>query len=141
MSKIVITRPKEWINRFRKYKLKLDGKEIDAIKNDEILEMKVAPGKHVLLAAIDWTTSNTYEFDIAEGETLYIKISAFKHANWLMPATSILFLLYITVFRNKFDLKDTLWEKAYWVILIFSVALFFYHLTIGRKRYLWLRKN
>jgi len=141
MSKIVVSRPKEWINRRRAYKLKLDDQDLGEIKNDQILEFEVAPGRHSLRAIVDWTSSNTWDMEIAEGETHYIRLSAFKHANWLMPSGSILIMLYVIVLRRTFQLGNTIWEKIYWGILILYVGVFAFYLTLGRKRYLWLRTD
>ena len=141
MSKIVITRPAEWVNKWRKYRLILDEQPLAEIKNDQILEFEVSPGRYILRATIDWTGSNIYEFEIAEGETRYITLSTFRNANWLIPSGSILILSYMLVLRRLFQLKDTIWEKIYWAVLLFYAGIFLYYLTLGRKKYLWLRAD
>jgi len=141
VSKIVISRSGEWVNRRRRYKLKLDEQELADIKTNEIKEFNVSPGKHVLQATIDWTSSNAFEFDIADGETVYIRLSAFKHANWLIPLGSAVVILYVLVLQRLFRLQDTIWEKIFWGVILLYLGIFLYHLTLGRKRYLWLRAD
>ena len=141
MAKIVITRPKEWVNRMRKYQLVLDGNKTGKIKNDEIVELDVTAGRHTIEAKVDWAGSSIYELEITEGETKYLTVSTFKHANWLMPTGSILIITYILLLRNVLDTRNTAIDNVFHVFLVLYLLIIVYFLSIGRKKYLWLREG
>lgn len=63
MSKLIISRKKEWQNRARKYKIYIDGEQKDIIENGKIKEMDLEPGKHQVQLKIDWCSSPEMEFD------------------------------------------------------------------------------
>ena len=136
MATICITRPNEWMNRARKYKLLLNGEEIGRIKNDDVMEFEVSEGNYQLLAKIDWCTSNTFEFVLGKDEIKYVKLSGFKHSRWIMPLMSVCVFLAIIIGR-----RVELAEYFYWFLIgvpgIFMFSLF----TFRRKSYLWLRAN
>lgn len=66
MIKITIIRPKEKANRFRKFKIIVDGHCVCRIKNEETKEILLDAGKHVIEAKIDWCGSNTLPFNIED---------------------------------------------------------------------------
>ena len=60
---LTITRKKQFIDIFRKYKIFVDDKEIASIGRGQTLKLDVEPGKHTLQLKIDWESSNKVEFD------------------------------------------------------------------------------
>jgi hypothetical protein len=141
MSKIVIRRPPEWTNRLRKYKLSLDGENVGVISRNEIQEYPVTPGRHKLAASVDWLSSNEYDFDISEGETLYLRVSVSKMAGTWRRIGSITILLYILVLSKVFETEGTIWEKIFYGFLIVFALLLLYDLTLGRKKHLSIRPD
>lgn len=134
MPSICIRRPKEWMNRLRRYELYLDGKSAGKIKNDDIQEFQVPPGEHTLHARVDWCGSKDYRFNIAEGETKYLKISGFRHSNWIMPLGLITVLAEVALRRMIGSTLSLLLLLPFGLILL-------YYFTIGRKSYLLLRED
>ena len=93
MAKITINRISGFSNVLRKIKIILDGQEIDEIKDGEIKSIEVSPGRHKLIAKIDWCQSNEIEFNIAEGE----------YRRFLLKGTNpFLGLYYITIGRKSY---------------------------------------
>ena len=70
MSRITIHRHSESENRFRSYKILVNGKELGKIKNGKTVTLDLEPGIHELRLEIDWCCSNSIEFEIAEGEEI-----------------------------------------------------------------------
>jgi hypothetical protein len=90
---IKLTRHSVYADRFRSYKVMLDGMEIGEIKNGEEKEFDVAPGRHQLYLAIDWCRSNTIEFEAGED------VTEFECASNLQGKKLFLALYYI-LFKN-----------------------------------------
>ncbi|MCS3532721.1 hypothetical protein [Chryseobacterium sp. JUb7] len=64
MAKIIINRSSEFANYIRSIDIYLGNKKIGEIKNGESKEFDVKPGKHSLVAKIDWCSSNFIDLDI-----------------------------------------------------------------------------
>jgi hypothetical protein len=60
---IKIKRDSGWADRFRDYKIILDGNVIGQIKNGEEKEFSIPEGDHLLSLKIDWCGSNTVSFN------------------------------------------------------------------------------
>lgn len=70
MSQINIRRNNSIIERYRNFTMYLDGEKLVSIKNGETLAMNIPPGKHILIAKIDWNTSNCVIFTLEEGDCI-----------------------------------------------------------------------
>ena len=64
MALVRIVRTSWYPDRFRAYRVILDGKTVDTIRAGETRELSVSPGQHELCARIDWCGSNTLEFTL-----------------------------------------------------------------------------
>jgi hypothetical protein len=71
MPNLRIIRSAEFSNRIRSFRLYLDGTKIGDIANGEIKDFEITPGRHRLIAKIDWTTSNEIEFEVAEQDVVF----------------------------------------------------------------------
>lgn len=74
MSQIKIRRRRALVERYRNFSIYLDGEKLTNIKNGELLSIDIPPGRHLLVAKIDWNTSNSILFNIEEGEILQFKV-------------------------------------------------------------------
>lgn len=96
-SKIIIKREKQYADSLRKYKIFLDGKEVDTISRDEEKEFQINSGKHNIQLKIDWCKSNQIEFEINKNQKLN-----FLCGSNLKGLKLFLGLLYITILTNKY---------------------------------------
>jgi len=131
MTTIKIQRKHEFINLFRNYKLFVDGQIIGSISDGQEREFNVTPGKHFIVAKIDWCSSKTISFELKENDTISFSLSGFK--NKLMRdlfSFGTLFLIII------FSLSSYLHYVIFLIAPFF--LLFVYDLTLGRKKYLTL---
>lgn len=135
MPRLNIMRPKETINRYAKYNIFLNGKPLGKLRNDEILQFEIPEGENTIVAKFKWCSSNEFKIE-SKNETNYLKISAFKGSKWIMPITyGLAFIILISI--NL--LHDYYYTGA---IIVFILYLpFFYYLTIGRKKYLFIEEN
>ncbi|KUF43174.1 hypothetical protein HX017_05000 [Myroides marinus] len=74
MAKIILRRKKAFVERFRNYKVFLDGEKIGSIANNTEISFEVEEGKHILSTKIDWNTSNAIIFEIAEDQILTFSV-------------------------------------------------------------------
>ena len=134
MTRIIVTRSSEWNNRMRDIGIYLDGKKIGAISNGETKSFDLDPGTHRLKASIDWCHSQEVPFIVGEDEKKYFRLTGFKYAGILMPATLALLVLHIIV-RRTTGFNYLIW----FVIPTFLVLM--YYITFGRNNYLRLKET
>lgn len=65
MAKIKIFREKSWADSLREYKIIIDGKELDRIKQGETKTLELAPGDHEIYLKIDFCRSRKINFNVA----------------------------------------------------------------------------
>src|SRR4029078_4372237 len=74
-TKIILTRPAEWMNRIRSYKVFINGQQVGVIKSGATEEYLVEPGTNSVECKISWCSSRTLPVTIQPGETAYLKVS------------------------------------------------------------------
>lgn len=135
MSKLIISRKKEWQNRARKYKIYIDGEQKDIIENGKIKEMDLEPGKHQVQLKIDWCSSPEMEFDFSDDKTRTIEVSGYKLMRWIYP---IFLIVFGTFLMAKWIFELYVDELMYVSIPI--ILILFYYMTLGRKKYLTIKE-
>ena len=139
-TKIILSRPSQWMNRIRGYKVLINGKQVGAIKNGATEEYLVEPGTNSIECKLDWCGSRTLPVNVQSGETAYLKVGSGMKLYYLM-----VILLGVEVFLSFYYKGKP--DKPTWVspVIIGSLAIiviyFLYYLTIGRKDYLLLEKD
>lgn len=69
-AKIRVLRISSFADRFRAYRIEVDGVQIGRIRGGETVEFPVSTGHHAIAVGIDWCGSPSIAFDISPGETL-----------------------------------------------------------------------
>lgn len=64
-SSLTLTRGIEPTNYFRKYRVFVDGNEVEAISSGETKHFLLSPGKHTVKVQIDWASCTLVEFEIS----------------------------------------------------------------------------
>lgn len=73
---IIISRPKQYADRTRVYKLRIDGNLVAKIKANEEVCITIPEGAQTLHATIDWCSSNHFSLiNIKDNEKLEVKNS------------------------------------------------------------------
>ena len=96
MTKLILTRGITWADCLRKYKIKLDDKEVGTIKQGETFTFEISPGPHEIYLRIDWAKSKKIEFNLQEGQTAKFYCQGLHL--WKLP----LAIFYITVFFFRY---------------------------------------
>lgn len=96
--KIKIKRESKLINRFRAYKIILDGICVEKIKNNQNIELNIKPGNHEIYLKIDWCKSNKVKF---RGDSNLLRFECGSNPK----ITNI----------NKYIFYPHLWDKYLWI--------------------------
>jgi len=97
MSQIIVRREKQFTDRFRKYRILLDGELVDFLRRGEEKEIPVSPGKHIIQLQLDWVRSNSIKFSISDNKML--KFACRSNCSGLKLFAA---LLYVTVWANDY---------------------------------------
>ena len=140
-TKIILSRPNEWLNRARSYRVIIDDHDAGAIKNGSSEEFLLSPGKHQVQCKLAWYSSAVLPVDINQDEIAYLVVSNGMKYYW--PSFILLLLgvlLNLSFVRNQF--QKPLWVTALQLVLILPTLLYmFYYMTAGRKNYLRLEED
>lgn len=136
MGTIKIRRTKEYNNGFRNIKIFIDGEPAGTISNGETKEFITTPGQHTLTAKIDWASSPDLLVDINENEVKTLKLGSNSKNNWLI---SVPFVLGIIILH--FILSRTIGFNYIGFLLIPTLFIMIYQLSVGRKRQLVLKED
>ena len=72
-SIIVLCRSNLWTNRYRKFKVLIDGRKEGAIARGQRESYTVTPGLHNIQVRLDWYKSDPLELDLVEGEEVRLE--------------------------------------------------------------------
>jgi hypothetical protein len=76
LATLHIRRTTKYPDRFRKYRLFVDGEPVGRIGAGRELEVGVAPGRHEIVARIDWCSSNTLELNVQVGDVRTLEVGS-----------------------------------------------------------------
>lgn len=141
MARIVVTRPKEWMHRFNRYTMWIDGIEHEAIRMEEVKEFNMAAGRHRLQAKMNWLTSNEMICDLGEDEILYVRLTVQPRITWVRAIVSVLVLSYIMLLQRFFKAQHNGFEYIFWTLLVLALCTVAYDISLGRKSYLRLTRD
>ncbi len=94
---VAVRRSTKFPDRFRAYKVKVDGAVRGSMGAGKSLTFRVPPGKHVLSVRIDWCGSDEIAFNATRGQML-----AFECGSSLGGWRVFLAPVYILFRRNKY---------------------------------------
>jgi hypothetical protein len=134
MVKIKIQRTNDYINAVRNYRLFIDGQKVGTISNGQRKEFEIPPGRHSLVAKIDWCSSPELTIEINENDSKTFIVSSLKYWKWFLPLVLIICTVTLILPHAPYS--------YYKLFLILPIFLFFiYYLTFGRKKYLMLQEK
>lgn len=140
-AKLVLTRKGEWMNRIRRYKVFINGKEVGLIKNDGTEEYELEPGTYTVQCRIDWTSSPVHTVELKEGKNSYIRVSSgmkYFLPLYIMLLAGLLLPLYFQF--TKVPVPPVI--NIIRIILLVPAALYIlFYITINRKKYLFIEED
>jgi hypothetical protein len=85
MATLTVRRDKGYADKFRKYRIRLDGLEIGQLAEGTVLCQDINEGPHVVEAKIDWCGSQPLDFHALAGEQVLLVRSALRGWRWMCP--------------------------------------------------------
>ena len=80
---IVVSRPKQYADRVRAYKLFIDGQPAAEIKGGQEIRLEVPQNGKKLLAKIDWCTSNELDLSTVHNDDKIEIMNAMRGKQWI----------------------------------------------------------
>jgi hypothetical protein len=68
IAQLTVRRMTKYPDRLRAYKVRLDGEVLGSLLGSESVTLPLAPGRHLLVMAIDWCSSELILFEVKSGE-------------------------------------------------------------------------
>lgn len=95
MSVLVIRRAHaSWADRFRDYRVLVDGQQRALIGDDATVQIPVTPGEHLVRLKIDWCGSQEMRVNVGHGEIVRLECRA--------NSNPLKMLFYISIFRDRY---------------------------------------
>ncbi|HTQ26475.1 MAG TPA: hypothetical protein VMI35_00030 [Puia sp.] len=140
-TKIILSRPSQWMNRARSYSVFIDGSEVGKIRNGSSEEFLVNPGQHEVYCKLAWYSSPVFALTVEPGRVEYIRVKSGMKYYW-----PLFFVLVVGLIINLFFSREPGQRPSWiWVIqLVFilpSILYMFYYLTLGRRNYLRVEED
>jgi hypothetical protein len=83
-----------WQDRYRAYKVYVDGEQRGSINADSEVHIHVAPGRHVCQLRLDWCSSPIFELEVAANKTKIVECGS--------NANPFLSLIYVMFLRKRY---------------------------------------
>lgn len=145
MATLIIKRENRLINILRKYRVKVNGKELIAISNKESHEFDLPEGKYQVEATIDWAGSPVIDIALNNQQPVILEVGCSVHLSGLqvlLESISFLLLIMLFWFYERLPWQSWLILIVLWFIrdvLLSKGKSFIYYLTKGRRDYLYIR--
>ena len=124
MSKIIIERPYERVNKRKNINVYIDNEKVGTVACDETVHFDVSPGKHKVVLRNNWTSgSKSLEVDVSMNEDKTIRMSSFKYG-WLFAFVVAFCIHFIYLLLNKqFNLESMISVDVYMLLFISLVLV------------------
>lgn len=139
LSKIVIARKGEWLNRYKPYRIFINGFEVESIKSGAVQEFTVTAGQLEIVAKMWWYSSNKYHVEIKDGQTIFLQLKNgmrfIQPISIMMMSVILALLVMMKIALISFHVFDFV-LNGYCLFLLLYCG---YYATIGRNKYLSLQ--
>lgn len=139
LSKVVIARKGEWLNRYKPYRVFINGYEVESIKSGAVQEFTVTAGQLEIVAKMWWYSSNRFHVEIKDGETIFLHLK--NGMRFIQPITTVMGFI---ILASLIMVKTALVPHHLFDLVLNSYCLFIllyagYYATVGRNKYLSLQ--
>jgi len=76
VATLSITRPRQYTDMLRRYRVLIDDAEAAMIPPGQTIDIDLRPGRHRIVAAIDWARSNPVEFEAQPGSHYRLEVGS-----------------------------------------------------------------
>src|SRR6185436_20688857 len=121
-TKIILSRPSDWIYRMRPYKVFINDKEMEKIKNGGVEEYDVQPGATNVVCKVDWYSSRPFTINLQPGETAYLRVKIGMKLYW--PMLIAVTIGAVLIFTNRKSAGRPDWILPVALVLIIPGLLY-----------------
>ncbi len=122
MAQLIIRRNHKFFDQNGNYTIYLDGKKLDKISDNEIMEFDIPSGKHQIYAKIQFLKSNPVDFEIKnEQDKIFLEIennvSVLKYFLWLLS------IFTISNFGSHYLVEQLHTPQYYFILFYLIIAI------------------
>ena len=122
MAQLIIRRNHKFFDQNGNYTIYLDGKKLDKISDNEIMEFDIPSGKHQIYAEIQFLKSNPVDFEIKnEQDKIFLEmennVSVLKYFLWLLS------IFTISNFGSHYLVEQLHAPKYYFILFYLIIAI------------------
>ena len=140
-AKIILSRPREWFNQTRTFRLWIDGSDAGSIRNGHVETVMLEPGSHTLQCRLAWYGSQEVRLTLEPGETAWYRVRNGMKYYWHSFIILLLGISLNLLLVNRLD-ERPIWAPLVELVLILPALIYMlYYMTLGRKRYLVLEED
>ena len=128
------------MNKGRRFKVFIDGKEVGLIKNDSVEEYEVSPGVHTIVCKIDWMKSEAVQIEVPEASVYYRVRTSMKYffVLYIMLLAGVLLPFIFGLMKVP---MPSIINSLRWLLIAPAVLYLVYYYTLGRNNYLVVEKD
>lgn len=140
-AKIILTRPREWFNQTRGFRIWVDGNEMGEIRNGSSETIMLEPGIHSLQCRLAWYGSQEIKMSLNAGDISWLRVRNGMKYYWHSFIILLLGISLNLLAVNRMD-ERPLWAPLMDLVLILPALVYMlYYMTLGRKKYLVLEED
>lgn len=134
MPQVIFKREEDIFNRFKRYKVYLNDDLTGIMFKGDTITRIVPEGENTIRVRMEWCGSGEKKFIVAEDQ---VKVFVIKTIDNTRIINSLLIFLLIIFFVFPPSFLNIPWVFNFTLVLS-SILLFIYNLTIGRDRFLMI---
>lgn len=135
MATVRIIRNSEYMNKYRKYSIYIDGAKAGAIGNAETTDIVVSEGTHTIYAKLDFGYSQELTFHASDKVISTFNVSLPPSNKWIMLAIILLIVL------RPLIQKMTGFMHLEYFYIVLSAVYVLYIFTVGKRKRLVLTQD
>jgi hypothetical protein len=76
MATLILTRPRQYVDMLRRYTIIVDGHRRATIRRGQTISLDLPPGRHQVVAKIDWCRSNPVEIEVGPEGRHFLEVGS-----------------------------------------------------------------
>jgi hypothetical protein len=84
VARLRVERPYDGGGILRRLSVEVDGRRIAVLRQGRSADVELSPGRHTVVASMDWTSGAVLDVDLADGEEVRLEVALPLSAMWDM---------------------------------------------------------
>ena len=139
-AKVILRRASDFRGSLGSFKVYIDGVKHAAIRNGEVLELTLEPGKHVIVCKVFLGSSEEFHVDLKPGEIIYLRVRNGMLYAWILWALFVV-LYFIKKYTYAGEKPPAYIEYGFWTFAGLAILVALYYTIFARNKNLELGKD